>query len=107
MRARIAIVLACLTAAVVAASPQANPFLGKWNMTGTGEDAANVYWLEIKDDAGTLRGMFLNRVGNPNPLAQVRVENGELIFNEAGRGGAFGQEYRARSSRATNSPAAT
>ena len=45
--------LACLTAAVVAASPQANPYLGKWNMTGTGADANNVYWLEIKDDGGT------------------------------------------------------
>jgi hypothetical protein len=31
-----------------AAAPQANPFLGKWNMTGTGTDAANVYWLEIQ-----------------------------------------------------------
>jgi hypothetical protein len=40
--------------------------------------------------------MFLNRVGNPNPLGQVKVENGELIFNERGRGNALGQEYRAK-----------
>ena len=98
MRARVTVVLACLTAAVVAAAaaPQSAPFLGKWNMTGTGQDAANVYWLEIKDEGGTLSGMFLNRVGNPNPLALVKVENGELVFNEAGRGGALGQEYRAK-----------
>ena len=98
MRARLALVSVCLAAAGLAgaAAPQANPFLGKWNMTGTGTDAANVYWLEIKDDAGTLSGMFLNRVGNPNPLALVKVENGELVFNEAGRGGALGQEYRAK-----------
>jgi hypothetical protein len=98
MRARLALVSVCLAAAGLAgaAAPQTNPFLGKWNMTGTGTDAANVYWLEIKDDAGTLSGMFLNRVGNPNPLALVKVENGELVFNEAGRGGALGQEYRAK-----------
>jgi len=79
MRARLALVSVCLAATGLAgaAAPQANPFLGKWNMTGTGTDAANVYWLEIKDDAGTLSGMFLNRVGNPNPLALVKVENDE------------------------------
>ena len=77
-------------------SAQQNPYLGRWNMTGTGPDANSVYWLEIKEEGGQLTGMFLNRVGNPNPLGQVKVENGELVFNERGRGNALGQEYRAK-----------
>jgi hypothetical protein len=87
--------LLALTAVVTLASQQ-NPFLGRWNMTGTGPDAGNVYWLEIKDEGGQLTGMFLNRVGNPNPLGAVKVENGELVFHERGRGDALGQEYRAK-----------
>lgn len=88
--------LSLLLAATTLASAQQNPYLGRWNMTGTGQDANNVYWLEIKEEGGQLTGMFLNRVGNPNPLAQVKVENGELIFNERGRNNALGQEYRAK-----------
>jgi hypothetical protein len=69
-----------LAGAVVAMSAQQNPFLGRWNVTGTGANSANVYWLEIKDDGGQLTGMFLNRGGSPVKLASVKVENGELVF---------------------------
>ena len=71
-------------------------FLGDWNMTGTGPDAANIYWLQITSDAGQLRGMFLNRVGNPNPLAVVKVDNGELVFQAGTAARPTGPEYRAR-----------
>jgi len=90
------IALSLVAVATLAAAAQQNPYLGRWNMTGTGPDSSNVYWLEIKEDGGQLTGMFLNRVGNPNPLGQVKVENGELIFHERGRGDALGQEYRAK-----------
>jgi hypothetical protein len=96
MRAIALSVVAVVVAVAALAAGQQNPYLGRWNLTGTGPDSNNVYWLEIKDEGGQLTGMFLNRVGNPNPLGQVKVENGELIFNERGRGNALGQEYRAK-----------
>lgn len=75
---------------------QANPFLGAWNITGTGQDAANVYWLEVTDDAGKLSGLFLNRSGHPLPLAVVKVEHGELIFRAGTAGKPTGPEYHAK-----------
>jgi 3-keto-disaccharide hydrolase len=71
-------------------------FLGAWNITGTAPDDANVYWLEVTTDAGQLRGMFLNRVGNPAPLGVVTVDNGELIFQAGTADRPTGPEYRAR-----------
>jgi hypothetical protein len=89
-----ALALACAAATTFA---QQNPFLGRWNLTGTGENSTYVYWLEIKQDGGQLTGMFLNRGGHPLKLASVKVENGELIFQQdpPARGGAA-PEYHAR-----------
>src|SRR5689334_22238786 len=67
-------------AVMAASTAQSSPFVGAWNMTGTGADSSSVYWLEIKEADGKLTGSFLNRVGNPVPLGSVKVDNGELIF---------------------------
>jgi hypothetical protein len=96
MRARHLFALLPFIVLTVAVAGQTNPFLGKWNLTGTGDAASYVYWLKIDEQGGQLSGLFLNRSGNPNRLAAVKVENGELIFNAAGRGGALGTEYRAK-----------
>jgi len=71
-----ALSIAALAAAAftISVAGQANPFLGKWNLTGTGDAAGYVYWLEIKEDAGQLTGMFLNRGGSPTRLAVVKVQ---------------------------------
>ena len=63
------------------------PFLGKWNLTGTGDDRGVVYWLEVKNDGGTLSGRFLNRASSPYDLANIRLENGELSWWNNPRGG--------------------
>ena len=62
------------------AGSDVTPFLGKWNMTGTGNDAGVVYWLEVKQEGGKLSGRFLNRFSSPYDLANIKVENGELSF---------------------------
>ena len=62
-------------------------FTGRWNFTGTGEQADRVYWLEVTEANGALSGLFLNRTGSPVVLESVKVENGELIFQmRSGRG---------------------
>jgi hypothetical protein len=75
---------------------QSQAFLGRWNITGTGEDANRVYWLELKETSGQLTGMFLNRGGSPVPLEIVKVEKGELIFRPTVARGGPGPEFHAR-----------
>ena len=44
---------------IATALAQQNPYLGRWNITGTGENTGYVYWLEVKQDGGKLSGMLL------------------------------------------------
>jgi hypothetical protein len=64
------------------------PFLGKWNMTGTGEQKDVVYWLEVSEANGALKGRFLNRASSPYDLPNIKVDNGELVFSNAQKEGA-------------------
>jgi hypothetical protein len=73
-----------------------NGFLGRWNLTGTGQNSDHVYWLEITDQGGRLEGRFLNRGGSPLKLASVKVEDTELIAATEGRQNRAGTQVRAR-----------
>lgn len=68
--------LAGLTVSVAA---DQKAFLGRWILTGTG-DNPGVYWLEVKEDGGKLTAKFLNRGGHPILRENVRVEGDELLF---------------------------
>ena len=87
MRTSLAAMLLML--AVQAGSPAGDvkPFLGAWNMTGTGDNASVVYWLEVRNEAGKLTGRFLNRFSSPYDLTNIKVENGELSFWNTPRDG--------------------
>ena len=50
----------------------------------------------MKDDGGKLSGLFLNRSGHPLPLAVVKIENGELVFQGGTAERPTGPEYRAK-----------
>ena len=90
------IALAATWLAPVAAQQQ-NPFLGRWNLIGTGENAGSVYWLEVKESGGQLSGTFLNRTSSPFPLVSIKIENGELLFRPRGRDEKTpGPEFRAK-----------
>jgi hypothetical protein len=78
-------------------SAQHQGFLGRWNLTGTGQDSNRVYWLEVTDQGGQLKGMFLNRGGSPTALASVKVDGGMLVFQlQPGRDNKPGLEFRAK-----------
>jgi hypothetical protein len=96
MRAAMSATIFVLGSTLLIATQAADPFLGKWNITGTGPDTDYVYWLEVSADGNELSGTFLNRSGSPGSLAMIRVEGGELVF-QRGRGGQVtGPVFRAR-----------
>ncbi len=71
-------------AAVGALSAQQNPYVGRWNITGTAPDARGVYFLEVKQVGDHLEGMFLNRGGHATPVAWIKVVDGELQWQYGG-----------------------
>jgi Domain of Unknown Function (DUF1080) len=58
---------------------QSNPFLGAWNLTSDPPENY-VYWLEVKEEAGKLSAMFLNRGGSPVAVQDVKITDGTLSF---------------------------
>lgn len=96
MRTLLSVAMLAIAVITPTVSAQPNPFLGAWNMTGTGEDAAFVYWLKVEQGPEGLTGRFLNRTSSPVNLGVVKVEGGELVF-QMGRPDALnGPEFRAR-----------
>jgi hypothetical protein len=96
-------VMGLIVAAVASVAAQQNPYVGRWNLTGTGADSDKAYWLEVTQDGDQLAGRFLNRTAHATPLAWIRVEGKELVFQYGrGEGGpadpvrACGPIYRAR-----------
>src|SRR5262245_31993409 len=83
---RVNIITAPLVAVITAVvAGQDTPYVGRWNLKGTGPDTDKVYWLEVKANGTQLEGRFLNRSAHATPLAWIRVENNELVF-QYGRG---------------------
>ncbi|MCI0336536.1 MAG: DUF1080 domain-containing protein [Acidobacteria bacterium] len=82
--------------ASVFTSAQDNPFLGKWNITGTGQYSNFVYWLEVKMEDDKLVGYFLNRGGSVTKLPEIAIQNGELVFSPASRPNAPKPVHRAK-----------
>jgi hypothetical protein len=86
MRVKFTVVaLLAVASAVVFAQQGQNPFVGRWNLRGTGPDTDKVYWLEVTQKGDQLEGRFLNRSAHATPLAWIRVEGKELVFRY-GRG---------------------
>lgn len=96
MRTALAACLIALALVVPATSAQQNPFLGSWNMTGTGDDGNFVYWLKVEQGPDGLTGRFLNRTSSPVNLGVVKVEAGELVFQMGRPDRLTGPEFRAR-----------
>ena len=66
--------------AAIAPNPVQQSFAGRWNLTGTGEHADRVYWLEVNEGGERISGMFLYRTGSPLPIREARIEDGHLVF---------------------------
>ena len=80
----VALVAAAVAVSAAPAPAQNNPFAGAWNITGDPPNSGNVYWLQVKDEGGTLSARFLNRGGSPVPVKDVRIADGTLSFSLPG-----------------------
>jgi hypothetical protein len=86
MRVKVTL-FALLMASSAVVVGQQSPFVGRWNLRGTGPDTNKVYWLEITQKDGQLGGTFLDRTAHSLPLYSVKVEGNELVFQKgAGEG---------------------
>ncbi len=75
---------------------QDNPFLGKWDITGTAPNNNHVYWLEVKLEGGKLVGYFLNRGGSVTKLPEIAIDNGELVFSPSAKADPAKPVHRAK-----------
>lgn len=87
---------ACLLACTGFALAAQDGVGGRWNLTGTGQHSDHIYWLELTDGGGKLRGRFLNRGASPVDLQDVTLEKGELRFRPGGPSDSQPPEFRAR-----------
>jgi hypothetical protein len=88
MRAMVIVLsLMAATVGLVAQQNQQSPFVGRWNLRGTGQNANLIYWLEVIQKDGQLHGMFLDRSAHATPVASIAVEGNELVWQKgAGEG---------------------
>ena len=95
---------AMLVAASAVVAGQQNPYVGRWNITGTGPDTDKVYFLEVKQNGQRAARTVSQSVGARDAARlDTRTEGNELVF-QYGRGEgtaddpvrACGPIYRAR-----------
>jgi hypothetical protein len=84
MRLLLSVVASLVVVSVISATAQQSPFLGRWNMTGTGNDSTRVFWLEVTESDGKLEALFLNRGGHPRPPASLTMDGDELVWEVRG-----------------------
>ncbi len=65
---------------VIANSAEANPFLGRWDLTLYAPDQQYSSWLELTDNGGQLQGRMVGRWGSAHPILNVKIQNSVLTF---------------------------
>ena len=80
MRSAILLGVSFLMLGALAAPPDDEGFLGRWDLTVSAEDRSYPSWLEVTREAGTLKARFVGRGGSVFPVPDVAIESGELKF---------------------------
>ena len=58
----------------------ANPFVGRWDLTLKAPDGDHPSWLEVQQQEGQLKARFTGRWGNARPLPKVEVSGNRITF---------------------------
>lgn len=80
MRVPVMSVLFVAALAGLSAPFRQSPFVGRWNITGTGADKNKIYFLDVKQNGSELSGIFLDRVAHATPVAWIKTDGRELSW---------------------------
>jgi hypothetical protein len=72
---------ACMQPGAEEAEISAEDFLGSWDVTVQGQNAAYPSWFEITRREGELKGEFVGRVGSVRPIQKIEIEGDQLVFS--------------------------
>jgi hypothetical protein len=61
-------------------SPDAKPFLGRWDLTLKAPDHEYPSWLELRQEGGQLKAQMVGRWGNARPLPKVELSGSHITF---------------------------
>ncbi len=64
------------------AAQEKNPFVAKWEITETSPNPKSIYFLDVVDKGDHLEAKFLDRVAHATPVAWIRVEGNELVWQQ-------------------------
>ncbi len=66
----------------ISLAAQANPFLGKWDITATTSAGVKYpLWLEVTEENGQVVGNFQDRWGSVAKVKEIAIEGNELVFS--------------------------
>src|SRR5579864_160102 len=63
-----------------AAANSVQTLLGRWDLTLKTPQREYPSWLELTEQNGQLKALFVSRWGNARPLPKVEFANGQLTF---------------------------
>jgi hypothetical protein len=80
---------ALATLLLPAALLAADPFVGRWDITVKAGNSTYPDWLEVVDNAGTLKVRYQPRAGSVHPLENAKLDGGHLLLtiNANGKNG--------------------
>jgi hypothetical protein len=73
-------VLLGLSAVSLAAQDPVQPFLGRWDLTLTNQSGTLPSWIDVSDDQGHVKVLFVGITDHATPLKQAEMKDGKLVF---------------------------
>lgn len=64
----------------VAAQDSIRPFAGRWDLTLTDAQGSRPSWIDVSEDGGQLKLIFVGLTDHATVMKQAEVHNGELVF---------------------------
>lgn len=72
--------LLSLSAVSLVAQGPAQPFLGRWDLILTNQSETLPSWIEVSEDHGHAKVLFVGITDHATPLKQAGVKDGKLVF---------------------------
>lgn len=74
------VMLLCLPVLSLMAQNSARPFLGRWDLTLTNQSGTLPSWIDVSEDHGQVKVLFVGITDHATPLKQAEMKDGKLVF---------------------------